>query len=221
LAHSAYRGPWGEAKDLPGEGAGVVTLLHALVADGCTTPRRRTGYPGLRLCREVLGKPDGLAPDAYVRESRRIAAGFTVLETHVGVEARLGADRAEAFRDTIGVGSYRIDLHPSTAGRGYLDIATYPFQIPLGALIPQRVDNLLAAGKCLGATHITNGCYRLHPVEWNVGEAAGSLAAFCLDHRVSPRGVRNAPNVLADFQRTLVWMGVQLHWPEVIQTIVR
>jgi hypothetical protein len=180
-----------------------------------------TGYPGLRLCPEVLGTPDGLAAKAYVRESRRIAAEFTVLETHVGVEARPGADRAEVFQDTIGVGSYRIDLHPSTAGRGYLDIATYPFQIPLGALIPQRVDNLLAAGKCLGATHITNGCYRLHPVEWNVGEAAGSLAAFCLDHRVSPRGVRNAPNVLADFQRTLVWMGVQLHWPEVIQTIVR
>ena len=116
-----------------------------------------------------------------------------MLETHVGVEARAGADRAETFRDTIGVGSYRIDLHPSTAGRGYLDIATYPFQIPLGALLPQRVDNLLAAGKCLGVTHITNGCYRLHPVEWNVGEAAGALAAFCLDHRVTHEACGTLP----------------------------
>jgi hypothetical protein len=184
-------------------------------------PDGGAGYPGLRLCLEVLGTTDGLAANAYVRESRRIAAEFTVLETHVGVEARPGADRAEAFPDTVGVGSYRIDLHPSTAGRGYLDIATYPFQIPLGALIPQRLDNLLAAGKCLGVTHVTNGCYRLHPVEWNVGEAAGALAAYCLNDRIGARAVRNSPTLLADFQRTLLSMGVQLHWPEEIQTKVR
>ena len=110
-----------------------------------------------------------------------------MLEQHVGVEARPGATSAEPFDDTVGVGSYRIDLHPSTAGRGYLDIATYPFQIPLGALVPQRIENLLASGKSLGVTHITNGCYRLHPVEWNVGEAAGALAAFCLERRTGPR----------------------------------
>jgi FAD dependent oxidoreductase len=184
-------------------------------------PDGGTGYPGLRLCPEVLGTQDGLAASAYVRESRRIIAEFTVLETHVAVEARPGADRAEEFPDTIGVGCYRIDLHPSAAGRGYLDIATYPFQIPLGALLPQRLDNLLAAGKCLGVTHVTNGCYRLHPVEWNVGEAAGALAAYCLNHRVSPPAVRSAPTLLADFQQTLLSMGVQLHWPAEIQTKVR
>jgi hypothetical protein len=184
-------------------------------------PDGGTGYPGLRLCPEVLGTADGLAANAYVRESRRIATEFTVLETHVGVEARPGADRAQAFPDTVGVGSYRIDLHPSTAGRGYLDISTYPFQIPLGALLPQRLDNLLAAGKCLGVTHVTNGCYRLHPVEWNVGEAAGALAAYCLNQRVSSRAVRSSPTLLADFQRILLSMGLQLQWPEEIQTTRR
>ena len=158
-------------------------------------PDGGTGYPGMRLCPDVLGTHDGLAAAAYVRESRRIAAEFTVLETHVGVEARPGADRAEAFRT--------------------------PFQIPLGALLPRRLDNLLAAGKCLGVTHITNGCYRLHPVEWNVGEAAGALAAFSLSHRVSPRAVRSNPALLADFQRLLVSMGIQLHWPAEIQIKVR
>ncbi|MGG2474547.1 FAD-dependent oxidoreductase, partial [Rhizobium sp. BR5] len=34
--------------------------------------------------------------------------------------------------------------------------------------------------KNIGTTHITNGCYRLHPVEWNIGEVAGMLAAYCL-----------------------------------------
>jgi hypothetical protein len=63
------------------------------------------------------------------------------------------------------VGSYRIDLHPASGGENYIDISSLPFEIPMGALIPQRVENLLAAAKNLGVTHITNGCYRLHPVE--------------------------------------------------------
>ena len=46
------------------------------------------GYPGLRLREDVVGSRDGLAKHPYVRESRRIKAEFTVLEQHVGVEAR-------------------------------------------------------------------------------------------------------------------------------------
>ena len=92
---------------------------------------------------------------------------------------RLRDVQAEPFADSVGVGSYRIDLHPSTGGDNYIDISSLPFQIPLGALIPVRVENLLPACKNLGTTHITNGCFRLHPVEWAIGEAAGSLAACC------------------------------------------
>jgi hypothetical protein len=94
---------------------------------------------------------------------------------HTVVEHELGAQHP----DSVGIGSYRIDLHPRTGGEGYLDIDAPPFQIPLGALVPVRVENLLPGAKNLGTTHITNGCHRVHPVEWNVGEAAGSLAAFC------------------------------------------
>ena len=91
----------------------------------------------------------------------------------------------------MGVGSYRIDLHPSTGGDNYIDVSSLPFQIPLGALIPRRVENLLPACKNLGATHITNGCYRLHPVEWNIGEAAGLLAAEAIRTASPPRRIRN------------------------------
>ena len=94
----------------------TLSFVHWLQTEA-PRPDGGTGYPGLRLCPEVLGTADGLAAAAYVRESRRIAAEFTVLESHVGVEARPGADRAAAFADTVGVGCYRIDLHPSTAGR--------------------------------------------------------------------------------------------------------
>ena len=43
-----------------------------------------------------------------------------------------------------------------------------------------------AAGKDVATTHITNGAYRLHPVEWNIGEAAGHLAAFCTARSTTP-----------------------------------
>jgi hypothetical protein len=95
----------------------------------------------------------------------------------------------------------------------YIDISSLPFQIPLGALLPVRVDNLLPACKNLGVTHITNGCYRLHPVEWNIGEASGALAAFCLQRGVKPRQVRADATLLKDFQQLLLKQGVELEWP--------
>jgi FAD dependent oxidoreductase len=120
-----------------------------------------------------------------------------------------------SYPDSVGVGMYRIDLHPSTGGDNYIDVGSCPFEIPLGALIPRRVENLLPAGKNIGTTHITNGSYRLHPVEWNVGEVAGALAAFCLVRGETPRAVRNTPSLLADFQSQLHRDGVELRWPEV------
>jgi hypothetical protein len=178
------------------------------------------GWRGLRLRGDVVGTRDGLAKAPYIRESRRIRAEFTVLEQQVGTEARarqLNRDRetvtAEPFPDTVGIGSYRIDLHMSTGGDNYIDISCLPFQIPLGALIPARVENLLPACKNIGTTHITNGCYRLHPVEWNIGEAAGCLAAQARQTRKRPREIRNDAGALADFQALLQRDGVELAWP--------
>lgn len=172
------------------------------------------GYPGLRLRPDIAGTPDGLAKMPYIREARRIKAEFTVLEQHVAADCRPDG-KAEDFFDSVGVGCYRIDLHPSTALRTYIDISSLPFQIPLGSLIPFRVNNLIAACKNIGTTHITNGCYRLHPVEWNIGESAGYLAAYCVEHGITPRGVRNTPEHLAAFQRMLEGAGVELKWPEI------
>lgn len=178
------------------------------------------GWRGLRLRGDLLGSEDGLALYPYIRESRRILAEFTVVEEHVGTEARMKATgkkreevTAEPFPDSVGIGSYRIDLHPSSGGDNYIDVSSLPFQIPLGALIPKRVENLLPACKNLGVTHVTNGCYRLHPVEWNIGEAAGALAAHAIAIGATPRQVRNQEKLLRDFQTKLVAQGVELSWP--------
>lgn len=177
-------------------------------------PDGKIGYPGLRLRNDVVGTEDGLAMQPYIRESRRIKAEFTVLEQHVGTKMR-GGKSAEIFKDSIGIGSYRIDLHPSTGNRNYVDISSLPFQIPLGSLIPQRMKNLFAACKNIGTTHITNGCYRLHPVEWNIGEAAGYAAAYCLEKDILPTELRNKDKYLEDFQGKLLKEGFELSWPSI------
>jgi hypothetical protein len=190
-------------------------------------PNGGYGWKGLRLRKDVVGTEDGLAVFPYIREARRIRAEFTVREQHVGTEMRtkqaakseVKAESgtvwytAEKFQDSVGVGAYRIDLHPSAGGTNYIDISSLPYQVPLGALIPQRVENLLPAAKNIGTTHITNGCYRLHPTEWNIGEAAGALAAHAVKLGQPPRAIRHRQKLLEDFQRSLVTQGFELDWP--------
>jgi len=198
-----------------------LSLLYWLQTEA-PRPDGGTGWPGMRLRPDVVGTEDGLAKYPYIREGRRIRAEFTVREQHVSTEFRMketGAKRDEVkaaeFKDSVGIGSYRIDLHPSTGGDNSIDISSLPYQIPLGALLPQRVENLLPACKNLGVTHITNGCYRLHPVEWNIGEAAGALAAFCVAKKRAPREVRRKGDLLKSFQSLLGDQGVPLAWPKV------
>ena len=196
-----------------------LSLLYWLQTEA-PRPDGGTGWKGLRLRPDMVGTADGLAKYPYIREGRRIKADFTVLEQHVTTAARMaetGLKKAEVraipYADSVGIGSYHMDLHITTTGDHGAYGSTLPFQIPLGALIPRRVENLLPACKNLGVTHLTNGCYRLHPVEWNIGEAAGSLAAFCVAQKKAPRQVRNQPELLADFQKLLAGDGVRLHWP--------
>ncbi|MDO5535289.1 MAG: FAD-dependent oxidoreductase [Propionibacteriaceae bacterium] len=177
-------------------------------------PDGGTGWPGLRLRPDIMGTEDGLAMAPYHRESRRIKALRTVTERDVSMDITGGP--ARSFDDSIGVGMYRIDLHPSTGGDNYIDVPSSPFQLPLGFLIPQRVTNLLAAGKTSGTTHITNGCYRLHPVEWNTGEVAGILAAHCITEGLTPHQIHHNTTLIGDFQRVVAQQGIELAWPDTV-----
>ena len=172
------------------------------------------GYPGLRLRGDVTGTEHGLAMAPYVRESRRIKAITTIVEQDLSHTVR-GDAGAVNYRDSVGTGMYRIDLHPSTGGDNYIDVPSCPFELPLGALLPVNRSNLLPAGKNIGTTHITNGCYRLHPVEWNIGEVVGLLAAHCLNKGTTPHAVQSDDNQLRDFQSLLYWNGVEIRWPDI------
>ena len=176
--------------------------MHWLQTDA-PRPDGGTGYPGLRLCPEVLGTQDGLAAEAYVRESRRIAAEFTVLETHVGVEARPGADRAEAFPTrsaSAATGSTCIRARPDAATS-----TSRPTRSRSRWALCSRSDwttcwppanawgSPISPMAATGSTR-WNGTSARRPAPWprsalSIESARGPCAAH--------------PDLLADFQRTL------------------
>jgi len=183
-------------------------------------PDGGVGWPGLRLRGDVTGTEDGMAKYPYIREARRIKAEFTILEEHVGAENRkmvageIEGKKAASFYDSVGTGFYYIDLHPTCEGDNYIDFPSLQFQIPLGALLPQRMNNLLPANKNIGTTHITSGAYRVHPSEWSIGEAVGMLVVFAKTKKLPPRAVRERKDLLEEFQAWIRTQGLQTHWPQ-------
>lgn len=169
------------------------------------------GYGEFLLRPDIMGTPDGFSKYPYIRESRRIRALRTVTEQEISARHQTGA-RAAYFPDSVGIGLYAIDIHPAEGEARIPPAQAKPFQIPMSALIPVRMRNLLPACKNLGTTHITNGAYRLHPIEWNIGEAAAHLAGFCLDRNLAPQTLATDGRRRQRLQRKLVRAGIPLHW---------
>src|SRR5438445_6621047 len=163
------------------------------------------GYPELRPRPDIMGSADGLSQAPYIREGRRLRAKQTIREQDIAAASHPGA-RAVRFPDTAGIGFYPIDLHDCRPGT--VSVPTRPFQIPLGALVPVEAVNLLLGAKNIGTTHITNGAYRLHPVEWAVGEAAAALAVFCLRVGEPPQEVHARADLTRRLQLMLLDQGV-------------
>lgn len=166
------------------------------------------GYRYFKLDGKEIETQDGLSAMPYIRESRRIKAQFTVTEKMIKKGSR------PIFWDSVGVGSYPIDLHITTKTHTFFYAPSERFTIPLGAFLPIRMKNLIPACKNIGTTHLTNGCYRLHPVEWNVGEVAGILASFVISERVSPSEVRNDKTLFNKFAELLKENGVERYWKD-------
>ena len=160
-------------------------------------------HPELLLRPDLMGSEDGFSKYPYIRESRRMLARGRVVEQDIVDEYQPGP-RARWFDDAIGTGFYMVDIHPCGANERGRMMMPRPFQIPMAALLPKQRANFLPAGKAIGVTHLTNGAFRLHPIEWMVGEAAGTIASLSL------RASGN-PDVRA-IQRELAMAGVPIVW---------
>jgi hypothetical protein len=175
-----------------------------------------TGYPELRLVQNALGTDDGLSKYPYIRESRRGRA-ITVIKEQ-DIKTGIGDDaRARLFNDSVGIGFFPIDIHGQEVDPGALR-PTKPFQFPLGALILDYPSNLVLSCKNIGATHITSAAYRLHPIEWGIGEASGMLAAFAIEQNIKPHKVLENLELLHAFQYRLIKKGVPVYWYDDVPT---
>jgi hypothetical protein len=169
------------------------------------------GYPELRPVPETTGTPDGLAQAPYIREGRRLRACQTIVEEDLATHSQTHA-RARVFPNSVGLAGYFIDMHTRSGHRRGRCHMTRPYQIPLGALVSPELSNFAVAAKGIGVTQITNGAYRLHTPEWAIGEAAGELAAYCLERKIRHPNLEGAE--LLEFQRRLLAQGIPLYWYE-------
>jgi hypothetical protein len=114
--------------------------------------------------------------------------------------------RSSIYPDSVGIGHYAIDFHPcmnesppEKAGNTERERErkgggqAYPFQIPLRAMIPQEIDNLIVTGKSIATSHIASAAYRVHSFEWSSGAAAGITAVFSLEEKVMPYQLVDEP----------------------------
>jgi hypothetical protein len=113
-----------------------------------------------------------VAAQVGIRESRRIRGRYTLTERDV-LETR-------QFDDVVAQAHYMIDIH-DPAGSGthveHLRKGT-SYDIPFRCLLPEKVDNLLVAGRCISATHEAFSSLRVMSISIALGEAAGIAAAL-------------------------------------------
>lgn len=176
-----------------------------------------------------MGTISGLSMMPYIREGRRIlgrsAYGqdeFMMLETDLRTEM----ENARDFSLTsIGITHYKIDIHgcryrdqrPSyeaSSAPTEDENQIRPTLIPLEALIPQGVDNVLIGGKSIAASHIANASTRIHYGEWAVGSAAGATAGWLTTQdELELMPVDILPNqLMPELQQHMNGHGLRLNW---------
>jgi hypothetical protein len=134
-----------------------------------------------------------------VRETRRIRGDYELTVDDI-LQAR-------KFSDVIARSSYPVDIH-NPEGTGTLLKRLPPgeaYDIPLRCLLPQEVEGIIVAGRCISGTHEALSSYRVMPVSMATGQAAGVLAALAVEREKPPRAV-----AAADVQRELIRQGANL-----------
>jgi len=109
-----------------------------------------------------------------VRETRRIEGEYVLTEDD--------EIRGAAFEDSIAVGANPV----ATLGRRRI-LPHNGFQIPFRCLLPDRIDGVLVAGRCISTTHEAHGSTRAMATCMATGEAAGAAAALCAETGEIPR----------------------------------
>lgn len=216
-------------------GLSLSALQHAeehalLFAEWLMETQTKPGLPLTYLAGKdsPMATASGLSMMPYIREGRRIlgrtAYGqyeFMMREPDLRIDMRGRRD----FKPTaVALTHYSIDMHgcryrnwaetweaSSAPVRDESLIA--PIYIPLEALIPQGVDNLLIGGKSIAASHIVNAATRVHYGEWVIGGASGATAGWLATQQPEqlPTQVTQTQSI-AQLQNHLRNQGLRIEW---------
>lgn len=149
------------------------------------------GFENLGIATEEFPTKDNFPMLPYHRESRRMHGIVQLNLNHV---TKPYAQDDPLYRTGIAVGDYTIDHHhlknPSAPEIDFVKIRVPSYNVPLGALIPENMENFIVAEKSISVTNIVNGATRLQPVVLGIGQAAGALAAIAIQKGVQPEKVK-------------------------------
>lgn len=141
------------------------------------------------------------APFLGIRETRRIQGQYTMTREDIMA--------CQHFDDAIAVASYPLDIHHPQGGGCTLEWCGDCYDIPYRSLIPQKVKNLIVAGRCISTTHEAMSAIRVMAPCMAMGEAAGRAAKMAIR-----RGVQPADIDVKELQQELLEKGAYLRIPK-------
>lgn len=189
--------PW--IINLPRPGAAVVQHTHIYRKSGLDTRQlSRATADARRLAREaveILRGVPGLenvrlvqtAPAIGIREARRVRGDYVL--------ALEDAQAGRRFADAVTFGAFGVDIHEPAPGAGIPSghhARMKPYEIPYRCLLPQGLEGLLTAGRCISGTHEAHASYRVTGTCMGMGQGAGVAAAWAAAERIAPRKLDGA-----------------------------
>ena len=165
------------------------------------------GFKNLGLAEGEYPTPDGLPMIPYHREARRLKGIVRLTSPYMSAPFE---QEYPLYRTGIAVGDYPIDHHhkknPEAPAIDFINIKVPSYNVPLGAMIPPQTEGLIVAEKSISVSNIVNGATRLQPVVLGIGQAAGALAAWCIQEGKPPAevSVRAVQQTLLDARAYLM-----------------
>lgn len=149
--------------------------------------QKELGLKQIGLAKEFPSE-DGLALLPYHREGRRVRG---IVRLNVNHLTNPFDQPEKLYRTGISVGDYPVDHHHAPEKKvPAIKFPSVPsFNVPLGALIPEKFDGLIVCEKGISVSNIVNGSTRLQPCVLLTGQAAGILAALSISQNKQPRQV--------------------------------
>lgn len=139
-----------------------------------------------------------MAPFLGIRETRRIVGNYVLTGEDLLSQRR--------FEDAIAVASYPLDIHHPEGGDCTLTWCGDSYDIPYRSLVPQKIKNLLVAGRSISTTHEAMSAIRVMASCMAMGEAAGRAAKLAVKHQLTPADV-DVDELRAELRKQGAYLG--------------